>query len=160
MYAPHSVSVPKDHTKILIIAENLSDCEAQELERKLIAEHGRKDLGTGILHNRTDGGDGTAGIVKTVETIEKHRAKLKGRVSWTKDGKSVRSVECPGPGWVRGNGQNGKVWWNNGTKEAWQRESPGPSWTKGRTPESKARLTAQASAAGKKRAHLRWGSSL
>ena len=157
LYDPHSVSVPNDFTKIQIIAENLTDNEAQELEKKLIAEYGRKDIGTGILHNRTDGGDGSSGIVKSDETIEKHRAQLKGRVSWTKDGKSVRSVECPGLGWVRGNGQTGKVWWNNGTKEVWQRESPGEGWRRGRTPASAQRLANQAKKAGIIGSQVRWG---
>jgi len=85
---------------------------------------------------------------------------LKGKVSWTKDGTSVRSFESPGPEWVRGNGQNGKVWWNNGATEVWQRASPGAEWARGRTAESVTKLGNQASAAGKKRAHQRWGSPL
>ena len=157
LYQRHSVTVPNDHTKIMIIAENLTDREAIDLEIELIKQHGRKDTNTGILYNHTDGGDGAAGHIKSSETIDKHRIQLKGRVSWTKDGKSIRSIECPGDGWVRGNGQDGKVWWNNGTNELWQRESPGAEWIRGRSPTSAKKLANQAQSAGIKGAKKRWG---
>lgn len=55
----HNVSLPpKD--RIVILKENISREEAIALEIELIAKYGRKDLGTGILYNQTDGGDGAA----------------------------------------------------------------------------------------------------
>jgi len=42
---------------IVIVAKNLTGKEADALEKKLIKEYGRKDLGTGSLCNLTDGGD-------------------------------------------------------------------------------------------------------
>lgn len=67
----HSVSVPKDRSKIQVIASNLTEIEAHNLEKKLVALYGRKDIGTGILHNRSDGGEGSCGAVRSKETREK-----------------------------------------------------------------------------------------
>jgi hypothetical protein len=65
----HSVSVPSDRSKIVVLAENLSNTEACDLERSLIRQYGRKDLSTGILHNRTDGGEGAPGFKQTQDHI-------------------------------------------------------------------------------------------
>ena len=50
--------VPKDKSNIVILKENLSEEDAFAHEKEMIKFYGRKDLGTGILMNWTDGGEG------------------------------------------------------------------------------------------------------
>jgi hypothetical protein len=54
----HSVSVPKDKSKIVFLERNLTEIGAYALERRMIRWYGRKDLNTGILRNTKDGGEG------------------------------------------------------------------------------------------------------
>ena len=75
----HGVNLPEE-SRIVMIETNLSQQEAFELEVKLIEQYGRKDLGTGILRNRTNGGEGTAGLKQTDEHKEKISKALKGIV--------------------------------------------------------------------------------
>jgi hypothetical protein len=64
MYNKHkSVCVPSDLSKIIVIQDNLTEQQSFDLEMKLIAKYGRQDKKTGILLNRTNGGDGISGYV-------------------------------------------------------------------------------------------------
>jgi hypothetical protein len=51
---------PKDKSRIIFLKQNLTEEEAFKHEKYMIAVFGRKDLGSGILYNRTDGGDGAS----------------------------------------------------------------------------------------------------
>ena len=63
----HIVHRPEDDSRILI-QEWLSEEDAFSAEIFLISCYGRKDIGTGILYNRTDGGEGNSGYVYEVES--------------------------------------------------------------------------------------------
>ena len=73
VYKKHQkgISVPKDKSRIIFLKQNLTEAEAFRHEIYMIAVFGRKDLGTGILHNRTAGGDGSSGMVHSEETKRK-----------------------------------------------------------------------------------------
>jgi len=65
------LKLPSDKSRIVFYAENLTEDEAFALEKELIAKYGRKDNGTGILRNLTDGGDGTSGAIFSDESRAK-----------------------------------------------------------------------------------------
>jgi hypothetical protein len=69
---------PPPRDRIVILHEHLEWEEACRIEKELIAFYGRKDLGTGILRNLTDGGEG---IVNLSE-------KSKGKISKANSGKN------------------------------------------------------------------------
>jgi hypothetical protein len=73
------IKPPKDKSRIIFLKQNLTEKEAFRHEVYMIAVLGRKDLGTGILRNKTNGGEGTLGIVVTPEFRQKMSELTKGR---------------------------------------------------------------------------------
>ena len=71
-------SPPADSSRIIILKETLTESEALTEEIRLIHFYGRKDLGTGILRNLTDGGEGTSGCIASPETLAKRSAAMSG----------------------------------------------------------------------------------
>ena len=71
------ISPPTDSSRIIILTNSLTEIEAFDEEIRLIQFHGRKDLGTGILRNLTDGGEGTSGYKHTGKKLSpEHIANL------------------------------------------------------------------------------------
>jgi hypothetical protein len=73
--------------RIIFLKQNLTEDEAFKHEIYMIAVFGRKDLGTGILLNLSNGGEGPSGAIPwninkshQLETIEKIRKKAIGRI--------------------------------------------------------------------------------
>ena len=67
---------PKDKSRIIFLKQNLTEEEAFKHEKYMIAVFGRKDLENGILHNRTDGGEGPSGSVRS-EEFRQNLSKMK-----------------------------------------------------------------------------------
>jgi len=66
--------------RILILKNNLIEEEAFRHEIYMIDVFGRKDLGTGILHNRTNGGEGSSGVIRSDDVKKRISDSLKGRI--------------------------------------------------------------------------------
>ena len=65
------INPPKDKSRIIFLKKNLTEAEAFKHEVYMIFVLGRKDLGTGILRNRTNGGEGPSGLVQSAEAKKK-----------------------------------------------------------------------------------------
>lgn len=64
---------------IEILHNNITWDEACVLEMNYIKQYGRQDLGTGILVNMTDGGDGSVNVIVTEESRNKMSKVHKGK---------------------------------------------------------------------------------
>ena len=90
------VKPPKDRKRILILHTGLSEETAFDYEEKLILLYGRKDLGTGLLRNMTNGGEGVAGWVPDENWRQKKSESMSGSGNpMYVDGSSLIRVEKP-----------------------------------------------------------------
>jgi hypothetical protein len=89
--------------QILLLKTCLTEEEAFAHEKYMIAVLGRLDNKTGILQNRTAGGQGNSGYM------------------WSAPGKEAIRQRI-----------TGKKWWNNGTQNKHSKSNPGEGWNEGR----------------------------
>jgi len=74
------INAPKDKSRIIFLKKNLTEAEAFKHEVYMIAILGCKDLGTGILRNLTNGGEGASGHVKSEEAKKKISVANSGKI--------------------------------------------------------------------------------
>jgi hypothetical protein len=89
-YRKHkNIPVPKDRSRIIIMEDNLTELGAFALERRYIRWYGRRNDHTGILINRTDGGEGSSGLVLS--------KKVRKRLSELRLGRPAHNKGIPNP---------------------------------------------------------------
>ena len=137
---------PKDKSRIIFLKQNLTEQEAFKHEKYMIAVFGRKDLGTGILRNKTDGGEGASGVIVSKETRKKLSKAKKGE-NHPRYGKSFsfseehrRKISEANKGKIRSEehrrklseATKGRKWWNDGCgNRKFAIECPGDNWILG-----------------------------
>jgi len=154
------IKPPKDSSRIIFLKQNLTEEEAFKHEVYMIVVLGRKDLGTGILRNKTDGGEGCSGLIHSEETRRKlsearkgennpnygkkqseetirkrseaNKGKNKGKTPSEKNRRKYSEAK-KGKFAGENNPAYGKKWWNDGKGNTkFSKESPGPNWVPGR----------------------------
>lgn len=70
-WGKHHFKIPLSNSQIIILESGLTEIGALALERRMIQWYGRKDNYTGILSNRTDGGEGSVGLKMSEEAKRK-----------------------------------------------------------------------------------------
>lgn len=144
----HRINIPNEKERIIYLKKNLTDEEARKHEVYMIAILGRKDLGTGILRNMTDGGEGCAGRVLTDETKKKLSNSHKGKKKSVEHRKALSEAakkrkasdkwKASASASLKGimpkekNPSWGKKWWNNGVECKFSKECPGKDFSLGR----------------------------
>ena len=161
---------PKDKSRIIFLKQNLTEEEAFKHEIYMIDVFGRKDLKTGILLNKTNGGDGSSGVIVSEETRKKLSEKTKGKnnpnygkthsketkrkqsearkgKSPSKESNKKRSETLKGKNnhnygkTGEKNHNYGKKWWNDGRGNTQVSfECPGEDWVLGRGKTNKIKI--------------------
>jgi hypothetical protein len=112
--AKHSINKPTLASRIIIIEQNLSELGAHAIERRLIRWYGRKDIGTGILRNKTDGGEGSIGRKDSEEVRRKRGDANRGRKHTVKAKEKMSA-------WIRSNDLRKKIGDSKRGKDPWNK---------------------------------------
>jgi hypothetical protein len=93
-----SIAIPRCPDRILFLKKDLTEEEAFKHECYLIFVLGRKDLGTGILRNLTNGGDGASGRVCTEDAKLKSSQSNRGQTRAKSVGENISKAKKGKPG--------------------------------------------------------------
>lgn len=142
----HTINLPHDISRIVMLVENVEEHVAHQLEMQYIEQYGRIDNESGILRNLTNGGEGSSGRIisdevkakirmslkdkpRTIESKLKQSEVMKGRKPWNVGLKCDGTTNaCKPPN------MTGYKWINDGikqTKIAPNKEMP-DGWSYGR----------------------------
>jgi hypothetical protein len=161
---------PKDKSRIIFLKQNLTEEDAFKHEKYMIVVFGRKNNGTGILRNKTDGGEGPSGAIRSEEYKRKMSEARKGENGYwygkKQSQETRRKISESRKGTTpsqetktkiseakKGNPQSeehkrkigeankDKKWWNDGKGNTkFTEECPGENWVRGRGKLKKTRL--------------------
>jgi hypothetical protein len=125
----HKPCHPPVLDRIIILKKNLTEEQAFKHEIYMIAVFGRKDKGTGILRNCSDGGEGARkGGIGNFREGTKHTEESKRKIGLKHKGKDV----SPETREKLRQLNKGKKWWNNGAEQRHCHQCPGEGWINAR----------------------------
>jgi hypothetical protein len=104
------------------------------LESKLVAMYGRVDLDNGILHNKTDGGDGGHNVVNKIAWNKGKKQSVSHNQKISESLKKYTRTAEHNQKLKENNARalKGKHWWTNGITECMSISSPGVGFYNGR----------------------------